>query len=609
MKARILIIYLIIATKLFSYSNNINNLKLLERIDKEIIDSINIDKTFKTDGNIDLSLIEKKYFDGISISGVVDIKSDSSFVKILLIDSKGHIYQVGEFSPLYCNIGSSIFSDRMDETFLLKEFIPSKIIVQLVDAEIEIKEAKIFVSKEKNSERRRSLQKELQLAVNDAKVNQIRNYINKNNMLWHADHTYLSSMPYSAKAKLYGEKFNLYGFDYYKSGFFSFNESKTEDKSLLKSTGTFVDEFDWRNRHGQNWITPNTCQGGCFINGILDCSYKTASWSDDSIRCVNDGGDFRNVGTCWAFSAVGTLESLVNLYFNRQINYDLSEQQVVSCAYGIAEPWYLSSTLNYIQDNHVVNETCYPYLAADGNCNNTCNNPSDRISFSSNSYISSETDLKVNLISSGPLAAKQAGWSHVLVCVGWGTVKVGDYISYETGTTVQPGDPLIGSTYWVLKQSNIHDGWPYHTGYIYMINKPDYAYRLNLPITSDVYSDSDILCVDNDNDSYYSWGIGPKPSTCPSCAPDEPDGDDSTPYFGPMDGFGNLTALSQPFQHPATIVSSTESWNSNIFSCGDVTVTNTGNLTINGSTIYLNGNSSFQVELGGELLINEGTIE
>ena len=63
------------------------------------------------------------------------------------------------------------------------------------------------------------------------------------------------------------------------------------------------------------------------------------------------------------------------------------------------------------------------------------------------------------------------------------------------------------------------------------------------------------------------------------------------------------------FQHPETIVSSTESWSSSVFTCGDVTVTNTGNLTINGATIYLNGNSTFQVEPGSELLINEGTIE
>jgi|GEM_PF-5435166 len=38
-----------------------------------------------------------------------------------------------------------------------------------------------------------------------------------------------------------------------------------------------------------------------------------------------------------------------------------------------------------------------------------------------------------------------------------------------------------------------------------------------------------VACVDNDGDGYYSWGIGPKPSTCPAAAIAVEDCDDSNP--------------------------------------------------------------------------------
>jgi hypothetical protein len=50
---------------------------------------------------------------------------------------------------------------------------------------------------------------------------------------------------------------------------------------------------------------------------------------------------------------------------------------------------------------------------------------------------------------------------------------------------------------------------------------------------SELYDDSDIRCVDLDNDGYYNWGIGPKPETCPDGCPEERDCDDSDPGLGP----------------------------------------------------------------------------
>lgn len=603
-KLWVLLIIIFFHVDLFAI-NDLNNLQLYRKIEKEKEDSVFLKKHFISDEIIDISVFFNKNIDGIAISGTVELESDSSMVKVLFVDDKDSYYQIAEFSSVYCEVGKNFFIDRMDETYCLDSVNPMNLIIQIKDAEFTCSKLRTFNIKEKNKENRQQLRKEFNKEIADAKLISVKNYIKKNKMIWSADHTFLSSMPYFAKRKLYGDKFNLYGFDYYKSGFFEIKK----DVASLKSTclENYVDKFDWRDRHNRNWITQNTCQSGCFINGAMDCSYVAEDWSNDSFRCVNNGGEFRNVGTCWAFSAVGTVESLVNLYFNKKLDYDLSEQQIVSCEYGFAEAWSLEGALGYIRDYYVVDELCYPYVAANGDCDSLCDNPSDRISFENYYEVDSESDLKTSLISHGPLATKMYEWPHVLVCVGWGTINVDDYIDFSGGL-IQPDDPNIGRTFWILKQSNTYTGWPYHTGYIYTMNKPSWAYWIEMPITSDVYSGEDIECTDNDNDGYFWWGIGPKPATCPFCTPDEPDGDDSNPNYGPMDEYGNLMVINQPYQHPETTITTTENLLSDINICGNLIVTNAGNLTINGATVNLIGNSTFQVDIGGELLIVQGVI-
>lgn len=595
---------------IFIYGIDLDTLSIFDRLDKNNVDLLSLDYTFDSDTSIYLSNYQNK-INGFKVSGKGILNSDSSLIRLVLEDNLSHEYLIYESSILFDSIGYVNFQDAFEETYMLNGIIPSKLNVQLIDADVTLKKIITYQLDSCKSLNSNKQYLSIKSEIEKEKLNSINKYIKKYKLSWAPHICHESTMPYHYKRKMYGDKVNTYGYEYYNDGFFSIPSKIVDNSLLIKSvtTTTFIDEFDWRDRHGKNWITPNKCQSGCYISNQIDCDYNAQDWNTDSMDCVNDGGEYRSVGTCWAFSAVGTLEAVTNLYFNQQINYDLSEQQVVSCAHGIAEAWYLSSTLNYIRDNYVVDESCYPYIAADGNCAEVCSSPVDRISFQSYTYISSESDLKQKLISNGPLAAKQYNWGHVLVCVGWGTVKVDDYIDYESGDVIQPGDPLIGSTYWILKQSNTKTGWPYHTGYIYMIDKPNYAYAINYPITSDLYNALDINCVDEDNDGYFNWGIGNKPSTCPYCAPNEQDGDDSDPNYGPMDSYGNLTSISQPYQFTEYEITATEVWSSDVLECGNIVVTSSGNLTINnGAEILLGGTNSFEVEVGGELLITEGSI-
>ena len=122
------------------------------------------------------------------------------------------------------------------------------------------------------------------------------------------------------------------------------------------------------------------------------------------------------------------------------------------------------------------------------------------------------------------------------------------------------------------------------------------------PITSPNYTNADIICEDKDGDGYYYWGIGPKPATCPACAPDEPDGDDSNPNLGPMDEYGNCAAIT-----PLIGNITTQTWNTNKTISNNIVIPSGVTLTIT-ATAYLS-NYTITVLCGGKLILSGGTID
>jgi len=100
--------------------------------------------------------------------------------------------------------------------------------------------------------------------------------------------------------------------------------------------------FDWRNVHGQNYLTPVHSQSGC--------------------------------GSCWAFGAIATVEGNAKAYFNKpNLALDLSEQDLVSCSgTGSCGGGFSSDALVYIRDNGVAIESCFDYTHSDESCSNKC---------------------------------------------------------------------------------------------------------------------------------------------------------------------------------------------------------------------------------------------
>ena len=560
---------------------------------------LSIDKTYTSDSYIPLDDISS--VSSLSISGKIKLNDYPSLIRVILITEE-HEYLVMEAFPLICDKQEFSFNKNCDETALLNDEKPLELIIVVTNAEIELKDIH-FSENNLNTDEKFSFEsskyKIKELVEND-KTLKINLNNGKKNKTWLAGTTDISLLPFEKKKNFFGGDYNFLtgGFEYYTDGIFSFETFDPSNKQNLKSalTSTYPTNFDWRDRHGEDWTTPTSLQ--------LDC------------------------GSCTAFATVAVTEMMANLYFNDHLDLDLSEQEVWvcnsaggSCVYGS----YSYSKLVYIRDHGVSEEECFPYVQEDVStlpCSNKCSNPDENISFQSITSIGSTIDnMKHYLIFNGPYVGEVSysganmNWHHAMAVIGYKIIEEGDYIE-QVGPNggwgyfnVPANSPLIGQTYFIYKNS-----YPLNDGYCYLFFENGTSYMptvggIQTPITSLNYNENDRRCVDNDNDGYYNWGIGAKPNTCPYCTPDEPDGDDSNPNLGPLDSYGNCVTISSPYVFPSLQITSVETWSNTASYCGNVNVKNNGNLTLNGATVNLEGDAVFSVETGGILTINSGTIQ
>jgi C1A family cysteine protease len=354
--------------------------------------------------------------------------------------------------------------------------------------------------------------------------------LNEQDLGWIAGETSVSNLTYEEKKRLANltdsnQELNLQGFEFYQGGVFELKSKDTTQSRRNPRASFLVNSFDWRNRHGKNWVTSVKDQNPC--------------------------------GSCGVFASTGALESVTNLYFNQLLNLDLAEQQVVSCSsnsgLGKSNCQENKGWLpEFILDSHfkqvgIVGESCLSYTATDSVCNLGCNEPliktSGQIGFGSSGYPKTEDTLRRMLIENGPISGGILSLGHAMTLVG-----------FET-------DPKDGRTIWIFKNSwgtnwgagskgdrtdfNYGDKWGRYwqegnaaNGYVYIkvdVDNIEWTHAIQTPIISSNPAHQ-ISCVDEDKDNYCNWGISrDKPATCPASCKVEKDCDDSDAKKGAFD--------------------------------------------------------------------------
>jgi len=171
------------------------------------------------------------------------------------------------------------------------------------------------------------------------------------------------------------------------------------------------------------------------------------NWID--IGCVNQIKDQGQCGSCWAFSAVASMEAAHCIVNNRLESF--SEQQLVDCdkvCYGCSGGWAYQGFI-YYETHYVMTESSYAYTATDGRCKYSANdntgvlstsytwvtaNDADAMKTALNTHVLSvaiqANQLSFQLYSGGVFTNTKCGTNldHATNVVGWGTDSTyGDY--------------------------------------------------------------------------------------------------------------------------------------------------------------------------------------
>ncbi|XP_069505839.1 cathepsin S [Ambystoma mexicanum] len=185
---------------------------------------------------------------------------------------------------------------------------------------------------------------------------------------------------------------------------------------------------------------------------------STVDWRTKG--CVTNVKNQGACGSCWAFSAVGTLEGQLMLKTGKLVS--LSPQNLVDCStrYGNngCKGGLMMPAFQYIIDNKgIASDSAYPYTAQDGSCKY---DPAGRAATSSSSQLlpQSEAALQEAVANIGPISvaidasrptfflyksgvyndpACSQVMNHGVLAVGYGTLNGQDYwlLKNSWGTT------------------------------------------------------------------------------------------------------------------------------------------------------------------------------
>ncbi len=490
-----------------------------------------------------------KTITGLSISGTATLRhSSNSLVRITLEDDYNTEWLVYELFPLLADSTTTSFNNVAFETSALDNVTAKQLNIKIINASLQLDQINTTDQSIANYS---SQQNRMMEAQSSYIIDKLNENLEERNIPWRAGETSISQMTYEEKKAIFGGKVpNLGGLEYYKGGIFIMpsndggtNPSLSNVLSPLAETTSntttedpYVKEWDWRNRHGKNWMTPVKNQGSC--------------------------------GSCWAFATIGVLEAYTNLYYNQLLNLDLSEQELVSCVYtddpttnkdegGCGGGNFLYA-FNYIKTYGVMDEESFPYLDANGNCEEKPSTSNERIyayNYTDSKWRDQENNQKfyyylpfdINEVKKrlfhSPAYISIPMWQHDMVLTGFTVLEEGDTVSLDPYRMhiITEGEPWIGQTALIVKNSWGED-WGIN-GYLHFAFSDSTTigiYQFKDAISSINHTTDDIVKADNDKDGYYFTGIVHNP---PVRYPSEMDSDDTDPDHAVLDQYGNLQRI------------------------------------------------------------------
>ena len=504
------------------------------------IQKITIDSLFQNSDTLNIFDNTSNIY-GLAVDMSVIALSPNFLVRIILTDDDDNQYLVAESYREISEGDTLLFEDYCEETSLLNGITATQLFIYVNNAKVFVDTIDVSIASSSihNSP---SLVQAYRDSVNtlqiQSKVDKINEYNRLHNKLWRADITEVALKPFQIKQRLIGNTLSIStnGIEYYAGGIFHFSNNVSNNQT---TSTQFVQAFDWRDAYGKNWLSPIKDQG--------ESAY------------------------CAAFASVGALESLASLYYNKLLNLNLSEQEAICCHDGSLHPYIFGAmtenVVSYLVTDGVCDESSYSFIDNDAYDYCISNLVTPQMKVKANSYVSleeaTESQIKYELINGGPLISgyKQIGLGHAMTMIGYGTIGDTIFIRKHMNDSISdiiPVDSIYrGRTFWIFKNSYgegdvEHKKEPYMNllfdDLSYMVG----PYKLNYPISiieydngiiSKEYTSDDIICVDEDLDGYYSWGIGPKPTSCPLDAPDEQDSNDSNPLVGPINQYGIIESL------------------------------------------------------------------
>lgn len=409
---------------LFAYSQYRANFFSLNLTDNS--SQIRKDDSFDQDTIIPLNI--KTEVTGLSVSGTCVLNNeDDSYVRIILVDNYNYEYLVYENYPLLSDGLTTEFTNTALETVSLDSITPQYLKIHLQNASVRLASVNYTLA---SSERERGIKNSVTIQKEQAQyiVDRLNANLKRKNMTWRAGLTSMSEKTYSEKKDMFGGQVpKLYGVEYYAGGIFVVPGSIRSSAGMeVNRTNQFVGEWDWRTRHGKYWMT--------------------------SVR------DQLNCGSCWAHAALGALEAYINLYYNRLLNYDLSEEELISCSNKGCGGGKEDDAYDYIKMSGIVKEDSFEYVGYEENCSTKCGDPEIYIEDYGN-YTKTEEGIKQQLFRA-PITVGLSLWEHSMVLAGYKTINVGDVVYdgnlWQTDSIVIDAvshADLIGETAWLVKNS------------------------------------------------------------------------------------------------------------------------------------------------------------